>query len=107
MTTSRELRTKQKMLDVIERMPDDGTIDDAIYRLNLLKAVAEGLEAAEQGRVYDHEEVFDELLRDDAKNATGLDGAGKRRPARAAATHRSERAKKSPNVRRKVKGRSP
>jgi predicted transcriptional regulator len=61
MATSSEFRSKQKILDVIQRMPEDGTIDDAIYRLNLLKAVAEGLEDAEQGRVYDHDEVFDEL----------------------------------------------
>jgi predicted transcriptional regulator len=62
--TSRELRTKAKMLDVIQRMPEDGTIDDAIYRLGVLKAVAEGLEDAEQGRGRDHDEVFDELLND-------------------------------------------
>ena len=66
MVTSRELRTKAKMLDVIQRMPEDGTIDDAIYRLGVLKAVAEGIEAAEEGRFYDHDEVFDELLNDDA-----------------------------------------
>jgi hypothetical protein len=46
MVTSRELRTKAKILDVIQRMPEDGTIDDAIYRLGVLKAVAEGLEDA-------------------------------------------------------------
>ena len=63
MATSHEFRSKQKILDVIQRMPEDGTIEDAIYRLNLLKAVAEGLEDAEKGREYDHDEVFDGSIR--------------------------------------------
>jgi predicted transcriptional regulator len=69
MTTSRQLTTKQKMVDVIQRMPEDATIDDAIARLNLLKAVAEGLRDVEEGRVYDHEKVFDELLNDGTNQA--------------------------------------
>jgi predicted transcriptional regulator len=65
MVTSRELTTKAKMVDVIQRMPETATIEDAIYRLNVLKAVAEGLQDIEEGRIYDHDEVFDELLKDD------------------------------------------
>ena len=41
MTTSHDLTTKKKIVDVIQRMPEDATIDDAINRLRLLKAVAE------------------------------------------------------------------
>ena len=36
MTTSHDLTTKKKIVDVIQRMPEDATIDDAINRLRLL-----------------------------------------------------------------------
>ena len=62
MTTSHDLTTKKKIVDVIQRMPEDATIDDAINRLRLLKAVAEGLQDVEEGRVHDHDQVFSELL---------------------------------------------
>jgi predicted transcriptional regulator len=62
MTTSHDLTTKKKIVDVTQRMPEDATIDDAINRLRLLKAVAEGLQDVEQGRVHDHDQVFSELL---------------------------------------------
>ena len=62
MTTSHDLTTKKKIVDVIQRMPEDATIDDAIYRLHLLKAVAEGFRDVEEGRVHDHDPVFNELL---------------------------------------------
>lgn len=109
MTTSRELTTKTKILDVIQRMPEDGTIDDAIYRLGVLKAVAEGLEDAEHGRGRDADEVFDELLNDDAGNTNGLDGrrstdTGRTGSARVKAAHRGGQAKRRARVRSKTKG---
>ena len=102
MTTSRELRSKHKMIDVIRRMPEDGTIDDAIYRLNLLKAVAQGLEAVEEGRVYDHDEVFDELLKDDTETSS-LERTGKNGASRTKGSDRKDGAKRGSRVRSKVK----
>lgn len=43
MVTSHDLTTRKKIVDVIQRLPEDSTIDDAIYRLGVLKAVSEGL----------------------------------------------------------------
>jgi hypothetical protein len=74
MTTSRDLLTKAKMLDVIRRMPEDGTIDDAIERLRLLRAVAQGLKDAEEGNVIEHDQLFDELLNEHAKHPNGVEG---------------------------------
>ena len=82
---------------------ETGTIEDAIYRLNLLKAVAEGLEDAEKGREYDHDEVFEEILKEDGRDATTLDARRKTGSRRATAANRSERAKKSARVRQKAK----
>ena len=101
MTTSRELRTKAKMLDVIQRMPEDGTIDDAIYRLGVLKAVAEGLEEAEQGLGRDHDEVFDELLKDEYTD--NVDAPSRMRSPRAKTANRGGKTKGRTRVRQKAK----
>ncbi len=104
MVTSRELTTKAKILDVIERMPEDGTIDDAIDRLNVLKAIAEGLEDAEQGRARGADEVFEELLNDDAEYTNSLDGRSRTGSARVKTAYRGKQAKRRAGVRSKVKG---
>ena len=90
-------------MDCIQRMPKDGTIDDAIDRLKLLKAVAEGLKAAEEGKYVDHDELFDELLGKHAEDANTVDGSRKPRSPRAAETNHRRRAKKSTPVRQKAK----
>ena len=65
MTTSRELMSKKGILEVLERLPEDATIDDAIHRLNFLKAVTTGLAQSEKGLGKDHDELFDELLNEE------------------------------------------
>jgi hypothetical protein len=85
-------------------MPEDATIDDAIDRLQLLKAVAEGLRDVEEGRVYDHDEVFNELLNDHAQNSDGVERSGKNRPAGAKKPNRKRSTKRSSKVSSKVKG---
>jgi hypothetical protein len=102
MVTSHELRTKAKILDVIQRMPEDGTIDDAIYQLGLLKAVAEGLEEAEQGLGRDHDEVFDELLNNEPEHATKVDARGGTGSTRAKKPDRGGHAKSRKRVRSKA-----
>jgi predicted transcriptional regulator len=95
MATSRELTTKRKMLDVIQRMPKDATIDDAIERLSLLKAVAAGLREIEEGKVYDHDEVFDELLSDDPNQ---VERPGKIRPPGTQAANRKGHPARGPRL---------
>jgi hypothetical protein len=99
MTTSHDLLTKQKMLDVIQRMPEDATIDDAIYRLNFLKAVAEGLRDSEQGKGMEHEAFFQELENEE-KSKVNLDAPRPKRPSRNKEPHRGEQPKKRSKVRR-------
>jgi hypothetical protein len=103
MVTSFELTTKARMLDAIGRLPDDATIDDAIYRLRVIKAVAEGVKDIEDGRVYEHDEVFDELLRHDAKGSDDLVPPRKAGSGRNQKNHRQGQAKGGPRVRRQAK----
>jgi len=104
MTTSRDLTTKQKIVDVIQRMPEDATIDDAIYRLNLLKGIAEGLKDIEEGRIVDHEELFDELLNDHAQDSDGVERPGKVRSARNKVADRKGHPKKGARIHPMIKG---
>jgi predicted transcriptional regulator len=97
--------TKEKIVDVIQRMPEDSTIDDAINRLRLLKAVAEGLEDVEQGRVHDHDAVFNELLNDNAQNSSQMERSGKNGSARTKGTDSKRRStKNSSRIHSKTKG---
>jgi predicted transcriptional regulator len=48
---------KQRILEAVERLPEDATIEDAMERLNLLAKVERGLAEAEAGRTVPLEEV--------------------------------------------------
>ena len=103
MTTSHDLTTKKKIVDVIQRMPEDATIDDAINRLRLLKAVAEGLQDVEQGRIHEHDDVFNELLNDNAQNSNQVERSSKIRTARTKGTDRNRSTKNSSGISTKTK----
>lgn len=53
---------KQRLREVVERLLEDATGEDAMDRLNFLAKVARGLEAADRGDVVPHEEVRRMLL---------------------------------------------
>jgi predicted transcriptional regulator len=104
MITSRELLSRAKIIEAIQRLPEDATIDDAIYRLEFLKAVAAGLKDTEEGRLIDDDEIWAELLNDDAQNSNHLERRGKARSAPAKGTHRKVRPKGRARVPSKTKG---
>lgn len=54
---------KQKILDAIERLPADATLDDAIERLVVLAKIERGLAELDAGQGVDHDEVKRRLLR--------------------------------------------
>ena len=53
---------KRRVLEAIERLPDDATIEDAIERLYFLAKVQKGLEQADRGDVISHAEAKKRLL---------------------------------------------
>jgi predicted transcriptional regulator len=53
---------KQKILEAVELLPPDATIEDAIERLYFLAKVERGLADAEAGRLIPHDEVKRRLL---------------------------------------------
>jgi hypothetical protein len=62
------MTTKQKILRLVEQLPDDINIDQAIDRLYLLQKIETGLQQARRGEGKDHDEFMKELLAEDEKS---------------------------------------
>lgn len=48
---------KQVALQMIERMPDDASLEEIMYQLYFSERVERGLEELEEGKTVSHEEV--------------------------------------------------
>ena len=48
---------KQAVLEMVERLPDDASLEDIQYHLFVLQKVERGLDDAEAGRVIPQDEV--------------------------------------------------
>ena len=55
MSSSTEL--KQRILDAVDKLPADATLEDAIERLVFLAKVERGLAQAEAGQLISHDEI--------------------------------------------------
>ena len=60
---SRMPATKQRVRDLLERLPDDCSLDDVVYHLYVMQKVEAGLADVEAGRVIPHDVVAAELRR--------------------------------------------
>ncbi len=56
-----ESGTKKKILKVVEQLPDDATIEDAIERLYFLAKIERGLQEADAGLTVPHDEAKQRL----------------------------------------------
>ena len=54
---------KQKVLEAIEKLPADATLEDAIERIVLLAKIERGLAEVDAGKGVDHAEARRQLLR--------------------------------------------
>ena len=55
--------TKDTVRALLERLPDDCSLDDVLYHLYVIQKVEAGLADADAGRVIPHEQVAKELRR--------------------------------------------
>ena len=55
------MNTKQAVLDLLKKLPDDCTLDDLQYHLYVLQAVDRGREEIAAGKKLSHEDVKREL----------------------------------------------
>jgi predicted transcriptional regulator len=57
------MEAKRAVRELLEKLPDDCTIDDVLYHLYVLQRLSQGLAEADAGRVIPHEQVQEELRR--------------------------------------------
>lgn len=54
---------KQKVRELLDRLPDDCSIDDVLYHLYVVQSIERGRAEAASGNVASHEEVAREMRR--------------------------------------------
>ncbi len=57
------MAAKQAVQELLDRLPDDCTLDDIQYHLYVMHSIEKGLEDLEAGRTLSHEEVTERLRR--------------------------------------------
>jgi predicted transcriptional regulator len=71
------VEVKQAVRALLDRLPDDCSVDDVLYRLYVLQAVARGQADVAAGRTIPHEEVEQTLRRKRLRGAAGQSGLSK------------------------------
>ena len=51
------MTAKETVRALLDRLPDDCSLDDVLYHLYVVQAIGEGLEDAAAGRVIPHDEA--------------------------------------------------
>ena len=57
------MEAKQAVRALLDRLPDDCSVEDVLYHLYVLRAVERGQEDVAAGRVISHEEVENAMRR--------------------------------------------
>ena len=86
------LTNKQRILRMVDRWDDDISFEQAVYHMQVMQAVMDGIKSAEEGECIDHDELFDELERlCDEEEKSHLVAKGRKRIEGTASTHRKGR----------------
>jgi predicted transcriptional regulator len=65
------VRAKQTVRELLDRLPDDCSLDDVLYHLYVLQAIERGRADLDAGRTLSHEDVARELRKKWLANAAG------------------------------------
>jgi len=57
------MTTKEKMLQTVQELPDDASIEDAMERLLLLAKIERGINQADRGKIIPHQAVKDRITK--------------------------------------------
>ncbi len=57
------MTTKEKMIQMVQALPEDASVEDAIERLLLLARVERGLQQANAGELIPHEKVKERMAK--------------------------------------------
>jgi hypothetical protein len=100
------MTNKKRILQMVERWPEDISYDKALYHVYVLKKIDDGLKSLESGPSIDHDELFDELERlcDEEEAQAKVVAAGARRSkAPSRMDRRGRRAKNGEIIRKPAK----
>jgi len=70
---------KQNVLRFVATLPDGVTYERILYHVGVMHAIEQGEEDIKAGRVIDHDELFDQIEAEYAKDPPQMDRAGKGR----------------------------
>ncbi len=57
------MKAKDAVRGLLEKLPDDCTMEDVLYHLYVLQSIDRGLADADAGRTISHEEVAERMRR--------------------------------------------
>ena len=57
------METKETVRTLLDRLPDDCSLEDVLYHLYVIQAIAEGRADSKAGRTMSHQEVAEALRR--------------------------------------------
>lgn len=57
------MTTKERVQELLDRLPDDCSLDDVLYHLYVVQKIERGLADVDAGRTVPHEEVAESLRR--------------------------------------------
>jgi len=57
------MTTKEKMIQMVQALPEDASVEDAMERLLLLAKVERGLQQANAGELIPHEKVKERMTK--------------------------------------------
>jgi predicted transcriptional regulator len=52
---------KESLLEIVQKLPDECTWDEAMYQIYVRQKIEAGLKDADEGQLIDHDTVFEEL----------------------------------------------
>jgi predicted transcriptional regulator len=55
------MQAKQAVRDLLDKLPDDCTLEEVLYHLYVLQQISQGLSEADSGDLMPHEQVEQEL----------------------------------------------
>ena len=70
-TRGKKVQAKQTVRELLDRLPDDCSLDDVQYHLYVLQAIERGRADSDAGRTLSHEDVARELRKKWLANAAG------------------------------------
>ena len=56
-----DLNIKQTVLDSLEQLPQDASMEDIMEKILLIHKIEKGIEQADRGELIDHEEVLNQI----------------------------------------------